>query len=42
MGPNMLGEWLWPVYAEYDPVSDRTRLGLALQPPPRREEVEDL
>jgi hypothetical protein len=29
MGPNTLGEWLWPVAAEYDAKKDRTRVGLS-------------
>lgn len=33
LGPNTLGEWLWPVEAAYDPVTDRTRVGLSYIPP---------
>ena len=29
MGPNTLGEWLWPVLWEYDPEADRTRIGFS-------------
>lgn len=33
MGPNTMGEWLWPVHWEYDPVTDRTRIGFAYTAP---------
>lgn len=28
MGPNTMGESLWPVTAEYDAETDKTRVGL--------------
>lgn len=39
LGPNTLGEWLWPVETEYDPQTNRTRLGLSfIAPPPADDE----
>lgn len=32
-GPNTLGEWLWPVSADYDPETDTTRVGFSLMEP---------
>lgn len=32
-GPSYTGEYLWPVTAEYDPETDRTRVGFSLIPP---------
>jgi hypothetical protein len=29
MGPNTLGEYLWPVTAQYDEATDRTCVGLS-------------
>lgn len=34
MGPNYMGEPMWPVSAEYDPASQKTRVGFTLVPPP--------
>src|SRR5690242_15161163 len=34
MGPNYMGEWMWPVEVIYDPDSDTTRVGFSLMPPP--------
>jgi hypothetical protein len=34
MGPNLMGEYLWPVVAEYDPETDTTRVGLSFIAPP--------
>ena len=33
MGPNLMGELLWPVTADYDPETNRTRVGFSLLPP---------
>ena len=33
MGPNTLGEALWPVEATYDAESDRTRVGFSFLAP---------
>ena len=33
MGPNAIGELLWPVLAEYDAKTDRTRVGLSYVAP---------
>ena len=33
LGPNTLGEWLYPVTAEYDAEKNRTRVGLSLVAP---------
>lgn len=33
MGPNTIGELLWPVVAEYDASTDRTRVGLSYVAP---------
>lgn len=33
LGPNLLGEWLYPVTAEYDAEENRTRVGLSLVAP---------
>lgn len=30
VGPNMDGEYFWPVYAEYDPDQDRTTIDYAM------------
>lgn len=32
-GPNYMGEVVWPVTAEYDAETDRTRVGFSLQAP---------
>jgi len=32
-GPNYMGEPMWPVAAEYDAETDRTRVGFSLVPP---------
>lgn len=32
-GPNTLGEALWPVTADYDPKTDKTRVGFSLVAP---------
>lgn len=32
-GPNYMGELMWPVTAEYDAETDRTRVGFSLQAP---------
>ena len=37
LGPNTLGEWLWPVTADYDPATDRTRVGLSYIRPPEED-----
>ena len=29
MGPNTIGEWLWPVSASFDPALKRTRVGFS-------------
>jgi hypothetical protein len=34
MGPNYLGELMWPVFAEYDAETKTTRVGFTLAPPP--------
>lgn len=37
MGPNTIGEWLWPVSASFDPALKRTRVGFSyLQPATHR------
>jgi hypothetical protein len=28
-GPNTIGEWLYPVTADYDPETNRTRVGFS-------------
>jgi hypothetical protein len=33
MGPNYMGELMWPVQAIYDPETDTTRVGFSLVPP---------
>jgi hypothetical protein len=33
MGPNTIGEWLWPVVVEYDAETDRSRVGLSYVAP---------
>jgi hypothetical protein len=33
MGPTTMGEYLWPVVAEYDAETDRTRVGLSYVAP---------
>ena len=33
-GPNYMGEWMYPVTAEYDAQSNTTRVGFSLIPPP--------
>ena len=33
LGPNVLGEWLYPVTAEYDAETNRTRVGVSLIAP---------
>ena len=33
MGPDTIGEWLWPVSASYDVATDRTRVGFSYLPP---------
>lgn len=33
MGPNYMGELMWPVEATYDPKTDSTRVGFTLVPP---------
>lgn len=33
MGPNTIGEWLWPVSASFDPARQRTRVGFSYLPP---------
>lgn len=33
MGPNTIGEWLWPVSASFDVTADRTRVGFSYLPP---------
>lgn len=33
LGPNTMGELLYPVTAEYDAVTDRTRVGLSYVAP---------
>jgi hypothetical protein len=35
MGPNHMGELMWPVSAVYDAETDRTRVGFSLVPPPQ-------
>lgn len=32
-GPNYMGELMWPVTAEYDAETDKTRVGFSLQAP---------
>lgn len=32
-GPNYMGELMWPVTAEYDETTNKTRVGFSLQPP---------
>jgi hypothetical protein len=32
MGPNYMGELMWPVTAERDPKTDRTKVGFSLIP----------
>lgn len=39
MGPNTLGEWLWPVRWQYDDEADRTRIGFAYTAPNVRDFV---
>lgn len=38
LGPNLLGEHLWPVSAEYDEKTDTTRVGLSFIAPPTPED----
>lgn len=39
MGPNYMGEHMWPVTADYDPETNRTRVGFSLiQPDPTPDE----
>ncbi len=33
MGPNYMGELMWPVTAEYDAETNTTRVGFSLIPP---------
>lgn len=33
MGPNYIGEWMWPVSAEYDAELNVTRVGFSLIAP---------
>lgn len=33
MGPTYMGELVWPVAADYDAETDRTRVGFSLIPP---------
>lgn len=33
MGPNYMGELMWPVSASYDPELNQTRVGFSLIPP---------
>jgi hypothetical protein len=33
MGPNYMGELMWPVQVVYDPDEDTTRAGFSLMPP---------
>lgn len=33
VGPNLLGEVLWPVSVEYDAEADRSRVGYSFAPP---------
>ena len=32
-GPNTLGEWLYPVTADYDPAANETRVGFSYLAP---------
>lgn len=32
-GPNYMGERMWPVTADYDPTTDKTRVGFSLMAP---------
>lgn len=32
-GPNYMGELMWPVTAEYDAATDKTRVGFSLLAP---------
>jgi len=34
MGPNAMGELMWPVTADYDPETNKTRVGFSLIPHP--------
>lgn len=34
-GPGYDGEYRWPVETEYDPETDRTRVGFTRTPPPQ-------
>lgn len=34
LGPNAIGERLWPIAAEYDADADQTRVGLSYITPP--------
>lgn len=34
MGPNTIGEWLWPVSAAFDVETNRTRVGFSYVQPP--------
>lgn len=34
LGPNLMGEWFWPVTATYDPEAKKTRVGFSLIPHP--------
>lgn len=36
-GPNYMGEFMWPVTAEYDAEAGTTRVGFSLLPPTREE-----
>lgn len=36
MGPNYLGEYMWPVSATYDADADRTHVEFDLRPPESR------
>lgn len=33
-GPNTMGELLWPITADYDPKTNRTRVGFSYIGPP--------
>jgi len=40
MGPNYMGELMWPVTASYDPETNKTKVGFSLMPPPPEDTTE--
>lgn len=39
MGPSYMGEWWFPLTAEYDPETNKTHVGFTLQMPPEMAEA---